>query len=122
MSIRVRVSKDIKKSIAVIMENKIFMSHGDAQYYLPLTDRVEKLVELWDDKKMIGWSCIYKDYHHGQTSCWAYVNPDYRRKGYGTRLVRQAKLKRKNLQVCMETWDGIPRPKFWKTQGKNLLL
>lgn len=79
------------------------------EYAIPLIMNNIDYIELTDDNKTIGFACIMGDYLDA-----FYILPEYRRKGIGSKLVKEL-YKKYNFKRLHIINNNIPALKFWKS-------
>lgn len=82
------------------------------EYAIPLLVDYLTFIRLQDYDKTIGFACITGDYIDA-----FYILPEYRRKGIGSKLVKQL-VKDNNLKKLHIINTNIPALKFWKKNFK----
>ena len=82
-------------------------------YAVPLIVDNLSFIELHYEENIVGFACVYNDYLDA-----FYILPEYRRKGLGSKLVKDIykKEKFKTLHIIN---NNVPALEFWK---KNFIL
>lgn len=105
----ISVSKNIASSIKEIRKKQLYFRRDGGQAKIELkSNKVSKLVELKDNNNIRGWAVIIKQYQRDEV--WIYIHNKFRRKGYGTKMIKKLNYEFKESQICKH---DIPSIKFW---------